>query len=60
MATAEYLVGTLGTVLLATVLFRLVLEDSWWVDQLRRIIERALRPGLLLEHLRNIPRLGLR
>ena len=60
MATAEYAVGTLGAVLLATVIFRFVLEDSWWFDQLRRIIERALWPGTFLEHLRNLPRLGFR
>ncbi len=60
MATAEYSVATLGAVLIAVVLFKLGLEDSWFVDQLRDIIERALRPGLLLEHLSNLPRLGHR
>ena len=60
MATAEYAVGTLGAVLLAAVMFRFAVEDSWWFDQLRRIIERALRPGTVLEQLRNLPRLGFR
>lgn len=60
MATAEYSVATLGAVLFAVVLFKLGLEDSWFVDQLRDIIERALRPGILLERLGNLPRLGFR
>ena len=60
MVTAEYAVGMLGAVLLAAIMFRFVVEDSWLFDQLRRIIERALRPGLLLELLRGVPRFGLR
>jgi uncharacterized protein DUF4244 len=59
MATAEYTVGTLGAVLVAAVLFKLGLDDGWYFDQLRDIVERALRPGLLIEHLRNIPKLGI-
>ena len=60
MATTEYAIGTLGAVLLAAIMFRFAAEDDWWSDQLRRIIEQALRPGLLLEQLRSFPRLGFR
>jgi hypothetical protein len=56
MATAEYTVGTLGAVLIAAVLFKLGTEDGWFVDELKGIIERALRPGVLIDQLRHIPR----
>jgi hypothetical protein len=58
MATAEYTIGTLGAVLIAAFLFKLGLEDSWFFDQMRDIIERALRPGRLLDLLDNVPWFG--
>jgi len=57
MATAEYTVGTLGAVLIAAVLFKLGIDDGWFFDELKGIIERALRPGLLFEHLKHVPHL---
>jgi len=60
MATAEYTVGTLGAVLIAAVLFKLGVDDGWFFDELKGIIERALRPGLLFEQLKQVPRLGFR
>ncbi len=59
MATAEYATGTLGAVLIAAFLFKLGLDDSWFFDELRGIIERALRPGLLFELLEKAPRFGI-
>ena len=59
MATAEYTVGTLGAVLIAAFLFKLSLDDSWFFEELKSIIERALEPSRLIEHLRHIPLLGL-
>lgn len=59
MATAEYTIGTLGAVFIAAFLFKLGLEDSWLFDQMRDIIERALRPGLLLDLLDDVPWFGL-
>lgn len=58
MATAEYAVGTLGAVLIAAVLFKLGLDDGWFFDELKGIIERALRPGRLFELLRDGPWFG--
>ncbi|MGA9102984.1 DUF4244 domain-containing protein [Aeromicrobium sp.] len=55
MATAEYTVGTLGAVMIAAFLFKLGLDDNWFFDELKGIIERALRPGLLIDHLRHVP-----
>jgi len=60
MATAEYTVGTLGAVLIAAFLFKLGIDDGWFFDELKGIIERALRPGLLFELLKHVPRLGFR
>lgn len=60
MATAEYTVGTLGAVMIAAVLFKLGIHDGWFFDELKGIIERALRPGLLFEQLKHVPRLGFR
>ncbi len=60
MATAEYTVGTLGAVLIAAVLFKLGVDDGWFFDELKGIIERALRPGLLFEQLKQVPRFGFR
>ena len=59
MATAEYTVGTLGAVMIAAVLVKLGLDHGWFFDQLRDIIERALKPGLLFELLENTPRFGI-
>jgi hypothetical protein len=55
MATAEYTVGILGGVLIAAVLFKLGI-DGWFVDELKDIIERALRPGVLIDLMRHGPR----
>ncbi len=59
MATAEYTVGTLGAVCIAAFLFKLGVDDGWFVDQLREIIDRALRPGLLLELMEQAPWFGV-
>jgi hypothetical protein len=59
MATAEYTVGTLGAVMIAAFLFKLGLDDSWFFEQLKGIIERALRPNLLFELLREGPWFGI-
>ena len=58
MATAEYTVGTLGAVFLAAFLFRLGFTDGWLFDELKGILERALRPGVLLDLLRHAPMYG--
>jgi hypothetical protein len=58
MATAEYTVGTLGAVFIAAVLFKLGVDDGWFFDELKGIIERALRPGVLIELLHHIPHYG--
>jgi hypothetical protein len=58
MATAEYTVGTLGAVLIAAFLLKLGLDDSWFFDELKGVIERALRPGVLFEVFRHMPRYG--
>ncbi len=60
MATAEYTVGTLGAVMIAAFLFKLGLDDTWFFEELKGIIERALRPGLLFDQLKHVPRLGFR
>ena len=59
MATAEYTIGTLGAVFIAAFLFKLGLEDGWFFDQLRDIIERALKPGLLFDLLDDAPWFGI-
>jgi hypothetical protein len=59
MATAEYTVGTLGAVFIAAFLFKLGLDDTWFFEELKGIIERALEPGRLLELLEHSPRLGI-
>ena len=58
MATAEYTVGTLGAVLIAAFLFKLGLDDSWFFEELKAIIERALEPGRLFELLKDGPWFG--
>lgn len=58
MATAEYTVGTLGAVLIAAFLFKLGLDDSWFFEELKSIIERALKPGRLFELLKEGPWFG--
>ena len=58
MATAEYTVGTLGAVLIAAFLFKLGLDDSWFFEELKKIIERALDPGRLLDLLKDGPWFG--
>lgn len=59
MATAEYTVGTVGAVFCAAVLFKLGADHGWFVDELRDILERALRPGVLIEQMRHLPRFGI-
>jgi hypothetical protein len=59
MATAEYTVGTLGAVMIAAFLFKLGLDDSWFFEELKGIIERALRPGRLFELLKEGPWFGI-
>ena len=58
MATAEYTVGTLGAVFIAAVLFKLGLDDGWFFEELKGIIERALGPGRLIEQLRHTSMAG--
>ena len=58
MATAEYTVGTLGAICLAAFLFKLGLDGGWFFDELKGIIERSLRPGILIELLHHVPRFG--
>jgi uncharacterized protein DUF4244 len=55
MATAEYTVGTLGAVVIAAVLFRLGVDHGWFADELRDILERALRPGVLIDQMKHVP-----
>jgi hypothetical protein len=55
MVTAEYTVGTFAAALIATILFKLGLDHGWFFDELKTIIEQALRPGAFVEHLRHIP-----
>ena len=55
MATAEYTVGTLGAVLLASILFKLGLDDGWFFDQLSDIIKRALSPRVFFDLMKNLP-----
>jgi len=59
MATAEYTVGTLGAVVIAAFLFKLGLDDSWFFEELKGVIERALDPGRLIEQLRHTPWFGI-
>lgn len=58
MATAEYTVGTLGAVLIAAFLFKLGLDDSWFFEELKSIIERALDPGRLFDLIKSGPWFG--
>jgi len=58
MATAEYTVGTLGAVLFAAFLFKLGLDDSWFFEELKDIIERALDPGPLFDLIKSGPWFG--
>lgn len=48
--TAEYTVGTLGAVTLATVLIQLGV-DPWYAELIWDVLRNALDPGLLLDHL---------
>ena len=58
MATAEYTVGTLGAVLIVAFLFKLGLDDSWFFEELKDIIERALDPGRLFDLIKSGPWFG--
>jgi hypothetical protein len=61
MATAEYTVGTLGAVMIATVLYRLGLldNDNPWMDSFREILERALGWDAIHDLIHRMPRLGI-
>ncbi len=59
MATAEYTIGTLGAVFIAAFLFKLGLDDSWFFEELKGVIERALEPNRLIEQLRHTPWFGI-
>lgn len=61
MATAEYTVGTLGAVMIATVLYKLGLldNDNPWMDSFREILERALGWDTLRDLIHRMPRLGI-
>jgi len=48
--TAEYAVGTLGAVSLASILIALGV-DPWYAELLWDIVRKALEPGLLIDHL---------
>lgn len=62
MVTAEFTIGTIGAVLIASVLLRLGMldQDNPWLDSLRDILDRALSWEHLHELLKRLPRLGLR
>ncbi|MBC7630282.1 DUF4244 domain-containing protein [Aeromicrobium sp.] len=59
MATAEYTVGTLGTVMIAVVLYKLGMldHDNPWFESFRKVLERALMWRRLVDF---IPGLGIR
>jgi hypothetical protein len=59
MATAEYTVGTVGAVMIASVLYRLGLldNDNPWMDAFRDLLQRALGWGTLKSI---IPGFGMR
>jgi hypothetical protein len=59
MATAEYTIGALGAVFIAAFLFKLGLDDGWFFEELKGIIERALEPSRLIEQLRRTPWFGI-
>ena len=48
--TAEYAVGTLGAVTLASILIHLGV-DPWYAELIRDVVQNALDPGLLIDHL---------
>ena len=61
MATAEYTVGTLGAVMIATVLYKFGIDDDGpWMDSFREILERALGWGTMRELFGHLPRFGIR
>ena len=53
MTTAEYTVGTLGAVMIASLLVRLGDPDGWFFRHLADIFTRALDPTTLLELVRH-------
>lgn len=59
MATAEYTIGTVGAVLIATILYQLALRgpDSFWLEHLFDLIQDALSWRNIFK---GMPRLGLR
>ena len=62
MATAEYTVGTLGAVMIATVLYKFGLldNDNPWMESFRQILERALGWGTMRHLFEGLPRLVIR
>ena len=48
--TAEYAVGTLGAVSLASLLIALGV-DAWYAELIWDLVRHALDPGLLIDHL---------
>lgn len=59
MSTAEYTVGTLGAAFVAVCLVKLGLDGGWLFEELKRVIERALEPGRLLEIVEDGPWFGI-
>ena len=48
--TAEYAVGALGAVSLASILIALGV-DAWYAELVWDLVRQALDPGLLIDHL---------
>jgi len=62
MATAEYTVGTLGAVMIATVLYKFGIldNDNPWFESFRQILERALGWATMRDLFDGLPRFGFR
>lgn len=62
MATAEYTVGTLGAVMIASVLYKLGLLDDHnpWMEAFKDLLERALGWGKLRDLFEGVPGFGFR
>ncbi|NRQ49365.1 DUF4244 domain-containing protein [Aeromicrobium stalagmiti] len=58
MATAEYTIGTLGAVMMATILYKLGLlgVDGPWFDHLMDLVQKALSWRNIFS---GMPRLGI-
>jgi hypothetical protein len=53
MATAEFAVGTLGAVMIASLLMRLGDPDGWFFRHLADLFTRALDPSAFLKLVRH-------